>query len=41
MFYLNKYCSINQPKQDIKAYIKYYDYERIKLNLKGMSPIEY
>lgn len=41
LFYLNKYKSITQLKNDIKEYIKYYNNERIKLNLKGMSPIEY
>ena len=41
LFYLNKYMSITQLKQDIKTYIKYYNNERIKLNLNGMSPIEY
>jgi len=41
LFYLNKYKSIYQLKNDIKDYIKYYNNERIKLNLKGMSPIEY
>ncbi|WP_250629763.1 IS3 family transposase [Aureibaculum algae] len=41
LFYLNKYRSITQLKKDIKEYIKYYNNERIKPNLKGMSPIEY
>ena len=41
LFYLNKYRSISQLKKDIKEYIKYYNNERIKLNLNGMSPIEY
>jgi len=41
LFYLNKYKSIAQLKTDIKQYIKYYNNERIKLNLNGMSPIEY
>jgi putative transposase len=41
LFYINKYKSISQLKKDIKVYIKYYNNERIKLNLKGMSPIEY
>jgi putative transposase len=41
LFYLNKYVSIAQLKQDIKEYIEYYNNERIKLNLNGMSPIEY
>ena len=41
LFYLNKYESISQLKKDIKKYIKYYNNERIKENLKGMSPIDY
>jgi transposase InsO family protein len=41
LFYLNKYMSVNQLKKDIKEYIKYYNNERIKLNLNGLSPIEY
>jgi len=41
LFYLKKYTSINQLKQEIVEYINYYNNERIKLNLKGMSPIKY
>lgn len=41
LFYLKKYQSITQLKQEIKEYISYYNNERIKLNLKGMSPIQY
>lgn len=41
LFHLKKYDSIVQLKKEIKDYIKYYNYERIKLNLKGMSPIQY
>mgnify|MGYP000274175358 CR=1 FL=1 len=41
LFYLNKYKSISQLKKEIKEYIEYYNNERIKLNLNGMSPIEY
>jgi putative transposase len=41
LFYLNKYKSIAQLKKEIKEYIKYYNNERIKESLKGMSPIEY
>jgi transposase InsO family protein len=41
LFYLNKYESISQLKKDIKEYIEYYNNERIKENLSGMSPIEY
>ena len=41
LFYLKKYTSINQLKHEIIEYIDYYNNERIKLNLKGMSPIKY
>jgi putative transposase len=41
LFYLNKYESISQLKKDIKKYIEYYNNERIKKDLNGMSPIEY
>jgi len=41
LFYLNKYKSISQLKKDIKEYIEYYNNERIKKDLSGMSPIEY
>lgn len=41
LFYLKKYSSINQLKQEIIEYIDYYNNDRIKLNLKGMSPIKY
>lgn len=41
MFYLKKYSSINELKNDIKEYIRYYNTDRIKLNLNGMSPIKY
>jgi putative transposase len=41
LFYLKKYHSIIQLKKEIKEYINYYNNDRIKLNLKGMSPIQY
>ena len=41
LFYLNKYDSIYQLKEEIKDYINYYNNDRIKLNLNGMSPIQY
>lgn len=41
LFYLKKYNSISQLKKEIKDYINYYNNERIKLNLNGMSPIQY
>lgn len=41
LFYLKRYSSINHLKQEIIEYIEYYNRDRIKLNLKGMSPIQY
>ena len=41
LFYLKKYNSVNQLKKEIIEYINYYNNERIKLNLKGMSPTQY
>lgn len=41
LFYLKKYNSITELKSEIEQYISYYNNERIKLNLKGMSPIQY
>lgn len=41
LFYLKKYNSVSELKKEIKDYINYYNNERIKLNLKGMSPVQY
>lgn len=41
LYYLNRYTSIEHLKQDIKDYINYYNYDRIRLNLNGMSPVKY
>ena len=41
LFYLKKFSSVNQLKKEIVHYINYYNKDRIKLNLNGMSPIQY
>ena len=41
LYYTKKYESVNQLKGDIDEYIEYYNTKRIKLNLNGMSPIQY
>jgi len=41
LFYLKKYNSVEELKKEIKEYIVYYNNDRIKLNLNGMSPIQY
>jgi len=41
LFYLTEYESTDHLRKDITEYIGYYNKERIKLNLNGMSPMEY
>ncbi|WP_026714225.1 IS3 family transposase, partial [Flavobacterium daejeonense] len=41
LFYLKKYNSIIQLKEEIHQYIVYYNNQRIKSNLNKMSPIQY
>lgn len=41
MFYLKKYMSLKDLQKDIINYVEYYNNDRIRLNLKGMSPIQY
>lgn len=40
-FYLNRFDSIEQLQKGIDDYIHYYNHERIKLKLKGLSPVQY
>lgn len=41
LFYLQKFDSIEELKNEIKQYIHYYNNVRIKSNLNKMSPIQY
>jgi transposase InsO family protein len=41
LFYLKKYNTVDELKKEIREYISYYNNDRIKLNLNGMSPIQY
>lgn len=40
-FYLNKFASIDELDTGLKKYIRYYNHDRIKLKLKGLSPVQY
>jgi putative transposase len=40
-FYLNRFESIEALQAGIKDYIHYYNHQRIKLKLKGLSPVMY
>ena len=41
LFYIKKFRTIEELKNEIQQYIKYYNNERIKSNLNKMSPIQY
>jgi putative transposase len=40
-FCLNKFRNIDELKTGLKKYIHYYNHDRIKMKLKGLSPVEY
>jgi len=40
-FYLNKFTSIEQLVTGIAEYIRYYNNDRIKLRLNGLSPVQF
>lgn len=40
-FYLNKFRNLDQLQAGIREYIRYYNYERIKMKLNGLSPVQY
>ena len=40
-FYLKKFSSIDELREGLVEYIKYYNNDRIKLKLKGLSPVQY
>ncbi|CUJ14112.1 Integrase core domain [Achromobacter kerstersii] len=40
-FYLNRYDSVEQLQKDIGQFIRYYNHQRIRLKLKGLSPVQY
>ena len=41
LFYLNDFESVEQLQHSIDEYIHYYNHDRIKLKLGGLSPVEY
>lgn len=40
-FHLNKFSSVAQLQNGLRDYIHYYNHHRIRLKLKGLSPVEY
>jgi len=41
LWYLNRFDSIKQLQAAIRGYIHYYNDCRIKIKLKGLSPVQY
>lgn len=41
LFYLRDFSSINEFKEELVKYIEYYNNNRIKSKLKGLSPVQY
>ncbi len=40
-FYLNKFTTVEELQNGLVAYIQYYNHDRIKLKLNGLSPVQY
>lgn len=40
-FYGEEFKSVKELEQTVKEYIHYYNHERIKVKLKGLSPVQY
>lgn len=41
LFHLTRFTSIEQLQQALKGYIYYYNHKRIRIKLKGLSPVQY
>ena len=41
MFYDNKFETVDHFIRELEEYIDYYNNERIKIKLKGLSPVQY
>ena len=40
-YYLNKFKSVEELEKGLATYIRYYNHDRIKMKLKGLSPVQY
>jgi transposase InsO family protein len=41
LLYPNTFQNMDHFKQELREYIRYYNNDRIKLRLNGMSPVQY
>jgi len=40
-FYTNKFATVSELEKTLHEYIRYYNHDRIKLKLNGLSPVQY
>lgn len=40
-FHLNRFRNLDELQSGLASYIHYYNHDRIKLQLKGLSPVQY
>lgn len=40
-FYLNRFADVEELKAGLRGYLHYYNHQRIKLKLEGLSPVQY
>lgn len=40
-FHLNKFANVDELEVGLRGYIRYYNQDRIRLKLNGLSPIDY
>jgi transposase InsO family protein len=40
-FYRSRFDSVEELERGLDGYIHYYNHDRIKLKLKGLSPVQY
>ncbi|WP_141729264.1 IS3 family transposase, partial [Acinetobacter qingfengensis] len=40
-FHGEKFRSVDELEKTVKEYIHYYNHERIKIKLKGLTPVQY
>lgn len=41
LLYLHNWNSLEEFTRELKKYMHYYNYDRIKLKLKGINPVKY
>jgi len=41
LFYLNTFSTVDELQTSLKQYIHYYNHDRIKMKLKGLTPVQY